>query len=183
LLYHYTTLAGLTGILEARSIWCSHITALNDPDEKFYGQELVTNKLIQVISSESDPIVKEFLDGILINVKYFNEKFYHTYVACFCERDNILSQWQSYANSGGGYSLGFNFNSHTKFSHDCDNILNESSLSPRRIIYDIDLQNKILSDCLDSLILGARNALQKFGDKTSTILGWTSRYRSFKYLF
>jgi hypothetical protein len=29
------------------------------------------------------------------------------YLACFCEDDNLPSQWGSYGQSGGGYSLAF----------------------------------------------------------------------------
>lgn len=44
-LFHYTTLEGLKGILHNRSIWCSHISTLNDPLEIQYGKRVVLDKL------------------------------------------------------------------------------------------------------------------------------------------
>jgi len=32
---------------------------------------------------------------------------YQFYACCFCEDPDILSQWRTYANRGGGYAIGF----------------------------------------------------------------------------
>ena len=40
-LYHYTTAAGLQGILRDQAFWCTSIFHLNDPSELEYGISLV----------------------------------------------------------------------------------------------------------------------------------------------
>ena len=43
ILYHYTTLTDLKGILENRTIWLSHVIQLNDPMEIQYGKKVITD--------------------------------------------------------------------------------------------------------------------------------------------
>ena len=44
-IYHYTTRAGLQGILQSNTLWASHSQFLNDPAELNYAHGLVTTEL------------------------------------------------------------------------------------------------------------------------------------------
>jgi hypothetical protein len=53
-----------------------------------------------------NPISREsFLSADRTSCKEYGEPIY---LSCFCEDDNLLSQWRAYGTSGG-YSLGFQF--------------------------------------------------------------------------
>src|SRR5260370_25611704 len=111
-LFHYTTVDGLKGIIEENCIWATAASYLNDATEIEYGcalldgvfqdwQDANEKKIealgLQVLSelrnTFKDPLSKSAMTtGI--------------YVTCFCERDNLLSQWRAYGQKGG-YSVGF----------------------------------------------------------------------------
>jgi hypothetical protein len=44
-LYHYTTAAGLHGILESNTLWGTHAAYLNDSQETLYGMRLALDEL------------------------------------------------------------------------------------------------------------------------------------------
>ncbi len=108
-LYHYTTAAGLKGILESRSIFGTHIRYLNDTSEVVHAYE-VARQILDECNRATSPI--NDLPG---------ERFYtyghfffsaeellrneDAYVTSFCEDDDLLSQWRGYAM--GGFSVGF----------------------------------------------------------------------------
>lgn len=68
----------------------------------------------------------------------------HPFATCFCKSKNLLSQWRGYANRGGGYCLGFQFSSLTRFKSDI-NRLNDATLPYlRRVFYEPDEQEELV---------------------------------------
>jgi hypothetical protein len=61
------------------------------------------------------------------------------YVACFCEDDNLLSQWRAYGRSGG-FALGFRTAEYGRLRPDPMIIL------LRRVVYEKSAQIKLLGD-------------------------------------
>ena len=54
-IYHYTSIQGLKGILESKSLWLTHYKFLNDPNEMRYcsnDNHSITLKLIEVLTNE-----------------------------------------------------------------------------------------------------------------------------------
>jgi len=103
-LYHYTTGGGLIGIFESNKIWASNVLYMNDRSEIFLGLELALTILGAKKEQASQPETREFLSGmeaILSPTKWL----FDFYVACFCAKDDLLSQWRGYAGMGNGYSL------------------------------------------------------------------------------
>jgi hypothetical protein len=111
-LYHYTSVEGLRGIIENNELWATSAYYLNDSAEITYGCTVLTQVLDEWIVQNpratnplSVGLVKDlrqafgdyFLDKTLVRP---------IYLVCFCENDNLLSQWRAYGQSGG-YSLGF----------------------------------------------------------------------------
>lgn len=103
LLYHYTTMAGVLGIVSTKTIWATHIKYLNDSMEfelaKSIGVEVAES--LQKAST-SDPDRKIWHDVI----RGINKAGINICVASFSEQGDLLSQWRGYA-SPGGCSLGF----------------------------------------------------------------------------
>lgn len=100
LIYHYTSPAGLLGILETRSIWLSDTQFLNDLSEVRYAAELVCKQLEDVDQELMERIERNYLgDDLNLPLETF------PYVASFCKSDDLLSMWRSYG--ADGVSIGF----------------------------------------------------------------------------
>jgi len=161
-LYHYTTINGLKGIIGNRSIWFTHISTLNDPTELKYGKELIINLIKNEINKKNDLIINKILTLLIEEINRFDEIMYETYVACFCESDNLLSQWRGYATKGGGYNIGLVITSDTKFYHTLDESEKESYIILRKIIYNAEIQNKIIKDYISLIIKYLNDAIKYY---------------------
>lgn len=103
MLYHYTSLNGLLGILRSRSIWATHASYLNDASEFFHGLAFAKQQA-GAIFEEDDYVaafgwaVRHALEGIDVG---------DLYIASFSQKADLLSQWRGYCPAGGGVCLGF----------------------------------------------------------------------------
>ncbi len=112
LLFHYTTADGLKGIVEQNQLWATSAYFLNDSEEITYGYGLLKEVLDGWIAR--NPKAENSLClGLARDLQrsfgqdLLNKDIVHPiYLACFCEEDNLLSQWRAYGQAGG-YSLGF----------------------------------------------------------------------------
>jgi hypothetical protein len=112
MLFHYTSAEGLKGIIEKNELWATSAYYLNDSTEITYGYALLKEVLddwmaenLRDENSLSLGIARDFQRSFgvdLLNMGIVQP----IYLACFCEEDNLLSQWRTYGQSGG-YSLGF----------------------------------------------------------------------------
>jgi hypothetical protein len=105
-LFHYTSQAGLLGIVSSNVLWATNALYLNDSSELDYGLTAAREKLRAVLNRSS--AVSELLrrtDRLLkLPILLPDRNFY---ACCFCEESNLLSQWRAYADRGGGYAIGF----------------------------------------------------------------------------
>lgn len=145
LLFHYTSSGGMRGILESSRLWATNYRFLNDASEVAYGMALFESIVQDRLASSSNDVVSEFLGRTLLTANAFDGMF-DCYIACFCERDDLLNQWRVYAGSGGGYALGFKAN---------EIGLRWGELHPtqdfllRKVVYDADLQKRLISEVLE----------------------------------
>lgn len=105
-LYHYTGVVGLLGILEKNEIWTSNIHFLNDSKEFNHAIECAK----QILRIELDKAgVVDSKDSLIKRVSDRFEEFEHLsiHVASFSEERDLLSQWRSYCPPGAGYAIGF----------------------------------------------------------------------------
>ncbi len=107
ILYHYTSIQGLIGILQEKNIWATSIFHLNDKEELFLARDL----FIEAISKYKDEIVnpeeKLFANDVIQLLKNFSED-YPIFVISLSEAKNKLRQWRGYCPSGNGFMIGFN---------------------------------------------------------------------------
>lgn len=100
-LYHYTDLGGLIGIVEKHDLWLTHSRYSNDEEEMRTGLRVVEEVIDQAVHSGTyDPIYLQELQRITSSPE-------GVYICCFCEEENLLSQWRAYGASGSGVSLQF----------------------------------------------------------------------------
>lgn len=105
-LYHYTSLAGLMGIVSSKAIWASEIKYLNDADELKYLGKCVRSSLAQRESSDATTteVFRQFIEWTKERLDHGHMLF----VCSFTESGNLLSQWRGYCPPGKGVSVGFN---------------------------------------------------------------------------
>jgi Protein of unknown function (DUF2971) len=116
-LYHYTASDGLKGIIEKSELWATSAFYLNDSAEISYGCGVVRETLMSWLDDHRD---KKHYFGHQLGEHLYNAfggdnsgrdifEFGadpEIFLACFCEDDNLLSQWRAYGQTGG-YSIGF----------------------------------------------------------------------------
>ncbi|MCD4849659.1 DUF2971 domain-containing protein [Arthrobacter sp. AK01] len=118
-LYHYTSAAGLLGILSSSSLWISNALFMNDAEELIHASQAVSTAMnaradelrARLARNEPEfpnrPLLAVFEDmiGQLEDLHDRGPSWGDVYLACFCEDGDLLSQWRGYAGSGG-YALG-----------------------------------------------------------------------------
>ena len=108
LIYHYTSVAGLKGILgsDVPSLRVTDSRFLNDTREILHGVELASLEASQRTNLEMPlmnnvPSAAEFITVILKSIK--KSLFFTT---SFCKEGDKLAQWVSYCPVDGGYAIG-----------------------------------------------------------------------------
>jgi len=104
--YHYTSAAGLRGILEGGALWFTDIFKLNDTSELTHGVDHALS-ILKSIEGYAQPLLalfcKTFCQALTGNV----QNVAHFFVCCFSTDGDDLGQWRAYADNGRGYSIGF----------------------------------------------------------------------------
>jgi hypothetical protein len=104
LLYYYTGIDGLIGILRDRWIYATDAMFLNDASEVAYAFNRMMARLAQYHPEYAAiPWLAELLDSI--GSPAATSRDASVYVTSFCEEGDLLSQWRGYAS--GGYAIGF----------------------------------------------------------------------------
>ena len=119
ILYHYTTAVGLVGIIQSQTLWATNAEFLNDAQELNFGRAGLRDALLQranALNPEGDRVVdanysratvmRNAADHLAPGGLFAAKQYHFVYVACFCEVDDLLSQWRSYG-AEGGYAVGF----------------------------------------------------------------------------
>ncbi len=148
LLFHYTTGAGMRGILDSSRLWGTNYRYLNDASEIGYGvslfEELINDRLVNA----KDDVLTEFLGRSLQTANAFDGMF-DCYIACFCQRDDLLTQWRAYAGSGGGYALGF---STKEIGRRWGQLDRTQDFTLRKVIYEVERQKALLAQVIDQTL-------------------------------
>jgi hypothetical protein len=117
LLYHYTTLDGLIGILDTDCLRATHIRYMNDSKEFINALEHLDD-----IVNELPPVLRPGLKSFMSSVLPFIDGRNSAYIISFTD-DNAqqtspnqcpgdrLSQWRAYSSNGKGVSMGFDYDS------------------------------------------------------------------------
>ncbi len=118
ILYHYCSNEVLVNIIRGKQLWMTDISRSNDYNE----MQMFIPGLYYAIEKEyiNNPFPfkykkKEDFDAIQLLLKDINDwtimahntGFLTSYVVCFSEMGDVLSQWRGYANNGKGCSIGF----------------------------------------------------------------------------
>jgi hypothetical protein len=139
-LYHYTDVAGLIGILSSSSLWATNLRFMNDAEELAHAWRLMLEVLLEAKTEARSPAQVELIEEIERAARSEWAGYPDFYATSFTESGDLLSQWRGYGPSGGGYAIGFEAarlvdtsSSHTR----PDGVLN-------RVIYDEQSQLRVL---------------------------------------
>ena len=102
LVFHYTNLSGLIGIIENQYLWATNLYFLNDRNEYKHGVNIIKEVMDSIKTLENESI----LHAISVVLNEISEV--DKYVTCFSKEADSLSQWRAYTNKGNGISIGFN---------------------------------------------------------------------------
>jgi len=136
-LYHYTTLGGLRGIIGGQSFWASDVRFMNDASELAYAADLIASAVAEVQTAVTSPQLR----GVLPERPGFANAFEYgerPFVACFCKRGDLLSQWRGYRAGEVGYSLGVDFRQIATLG------LLPTRTYLRKVVYDVDRQRQLV---------------------------------------
>jgi hypothetical protein len=118
ILYHYTTSAGLLGIIESKSLWASDAEFLNDAQELRFGRERLYEALLGAAAEldgagapPEDRSRARLIESAASHLNpgsspFLGRQAHAAFITCFCEAGDLLSQWRGYGHSGG-YAIGF----------------------------------------------------------------------------
>lgn len=122
LLYHYTTQAGLMGILKERCIWATHVRYLNDASEFEYGLQSIIDKVenTKISLEEISPFtkkdfIKRHCNAIFQHIFTFAKNqltLKPIYITSFfnstsdIDAGDILGQWIAYSGKTSGICIG-----------------------------------------------------------------------------
>ena len=171
-LYHYTNVYGLKGILEENTLWATHYSYLNDPNEIKYGLKIIK----EVLNNELDEnnTVKTALDMFLILLEdeftEFNVLDNEIYITSFCENNNLLGQWREYAENGKGYCICINNTDELVIGPYWEDIKAESSfypcLLPKPVLYDYEEQRDFIKTIFNNTVIKLDNDFSKMNTKS-----------------
>jgi hypothetical protein len=108
-IYHYTRADGLKGIIQRKALWASAAYYLNDTSEVEYGCQMAADAIDETLANTKCRLVSSALrhvSGTLRGESEAQTRAQTIFVSCFCEQDNLLSQWRAYGRAGG-YSISF----------------------------------------------------------------------------
>lgn len=143
-LYHYTTAAGLEGIVRERKLRATNFSFMNDPSEVQHGRELVEAELTERFEIASG-IEEDFFQFVISN---FNiEMLAEIYVCCFTKLKDDLSQWRAYGASAiERYSIGFDSSEITRAA------TRQPHVAFTYVDYDADAQAARITKLIDRAV-------------------------------
>jgi hypothetical protein len=149
LIYHYTDLGALNGILSGHDLWLTNARYSNDEDESRRGYA-IAREIVNAYSRSAkrarprDELRVAYAEMLSALVESPPPEGF--YICCFCEKDNLLSQWRSYGANGTGVSLAFD---PTPFIHISGADMPLGLMRLWKVSYNIAQQKRIVKRAID----------------------------------
>lgn len=98
--YHYTSMEKMWKILEGEQLRATQACFSNDSEEISMGIKVIKKACTELFSGK-DTEMMTFIENL-------SRDDLDSYIICFCDKDDKLSQWRAYCKEGGA-SVGFAF--------------------------------------------------------------------------
>jgi Protein of unknown function (DUF2971) len=137
--YHYTSVEALLGIIDSHTVWASNARFLNDARELEAALVLLREhrKGLEFRAEERQLAV---VDTVLA---MFRSEGTRVFVASFSAEPDSLSQWRAYCPANAGYAIGF-------ATDQLAISAGKAGFSLRQCSYDLELQAKIIGDAIEA---------------------------------
>ena len=161
--YHYTNSDGLLGIMKSQKLWATDSTFLNDSQEIKHGLEIAEKVILDFEKNTTCPLSKKILNCIKEWIYKYSDEIY---IACFSESGDLLSQWKGYGSYGEGVSIKL----------DSRKLLRKERKFPfvniaiKKVIYEIDVQNEIITSKINSTLEQARKILCEYPSHEDAVI-------------
>lgn len=110
MLYHYTGLHSLMGMLETNNLWMSKGNFLNDSSELVYFSAVLEGVIEKMKDRKESGPGEFFSQQLAASMEYFlqevDENGFEVYIFSLSNTQDSLALWYNYA-GGDGYNLGF----------------------------------------------------------------------------
>ncbi len=145
ILYHYCNIETFFKIITSKTLWLTDSNNTND-----YLENRWINPLIEeYIKEKVDDNNKDWYQQLVMQ---YNINQPPSFICCFSEEGDLLSQWRAYANNGCGVSIGFNieyFNSNVRYGLPLTiAVYNENSIGLHEVVYERTIQRQIIQDII-----------------------------------
>jgi hypothetical protein len=171
--WHYTNLGGFEGILSSGRIWATEAHHTTDTTEFVHARDVAAryferlhpkdDSLAKAKHSAQDILARAFDDGALAPSRA------EIFVASFCEKDDLKSQWMEYADSGRGVSLSFDLR-HVRPPDEIG-----SGVTFASCLYATDEKERMIEDALSDWVNTYCELHKKTGSKewaAERLRGW-----------
>jgi DUF2971 family protein len=163
--YHYTTGAGLLGILSGKQLWQGDVEFMNDAEELVYPRNAVISKLrerAETIWPEGggeDPgepawaraATIQRITTMLDRTFDATDATYHAYAACFCEDPDLLSQWRGYGGEGG-YAVGIRTRALIEIARDQEILGDDLPGAFTKVSYGLEQADSAITSLTNQLV-------------------------------
>ena len=142
-LFHYTSIEGLKGIVNGKTLWATNIEFLNDIAEFKHGEEIMRKMAAhRRYGAKGDR--RDFFDALNKSPSIFQAE--DVFVISLSEAGDLLSQWRGYTPSNSGFSIGFDSQNLAKTSWDLD------LMELVRCVYEVDEQKEFAKAYFDKCL-------------------------------
>lgn len=164
-LYHYSGIESLMGMLETNNIWMSKGTFLNDSNELIYIAEIleaVLEKIEQRIISiyGRGQKIEEIVNLISVNLTEMKKKFqedihvddFEAFIFSLTRNKDSLALWYNYA-KGDGYNIGFSSAEMLRrMSEFAERIKNQYNFVYGQVVYEKAEQETLLIEFILDIV-------------------------------
>lgn len=142
-IFHYTTTAGLLGIIEKKAIWVTNTLYMNDLSEQSHSLEIARKAALSLGESSkySEKFKRLLVDAFSRHGHVYAAYSRPSYIACFTDNGDSLPMWSLYSDTSG-ISIEFDLCTDYKFTFGPNCFF-------RDIIYDDNLISKIVEKVID----------------------------------
>jgi hypothetical protein len=156
-LFHYTNAEGLKGIVESKSLWASHVAFMNDPMEMNYAvalcREILSEHFLGQMEDASPTKMEVLLYESVTRALDRIGDLLTGFVFCFCEKDDLLSQWRGYGDLSSAFSIGIDLNELGTLTLARGDI--------RKVVYELEQQREMILRYMTDWLLVLQNLLDQ----------------------
>ena len=125
IIYQYTDIGAMKGIVTNKELWATHFRYLNDENEFRYGLSKTSEKIEEIVNGGSyqKKETKDFLKSMknIVENKEKVDELECFYIVCFSEEKDKLSQWRGYGKKEKSACMGFDYESFKEKCKDQEN--------------------------------------------------------------